>query len=165
MKKKYKVGMFGGKFMPFHKGHLYCLEVASNECEKVYCIMMHGGLQEQEIYAGEVPEYLSVENREKHARQVCSRFSNVIFYSLDAGTCIDENGEESWDLEMKLVNDTCGEPFDVIYGSELEYEEPYLKYNREAKYVVIDLDRKKFPISGTEIRNMTDMEEIKKWLA
>ena len=32
--KKYKVGMYGGKFMPMHKGHLKCLDMAARECER-----------------------------------------------------------------------------------------------------------------------------------
>ena len=48
-KKKYKVGMFGGKFMPFHKGHFYCINVAALQCEKVYVLLFGGGEQEMEI--------------------------------------------------------------------------------------------------------------------
>ena len=46
--KKYKVGMYGGKFMPFHKGHLHCVEVASSMCDKLYVILFHGSDQEIE---------------------------------------------------------------------------------------------------------------------
>ncbi|MBR6914254.1 MAG: adenylyltransferase/cytidyltransferase family protein, partial [Treponema sp.] len=28
-----KTGFFGGKFMPFHKGHLHCIEVAAKICD------------------------------------------------------------------------------------------------------------------------------------
>ena len=35
MKKEYKVGMYGGKFMPFHRGHLYCIQKAVEQCDKV----------------------------------------------------------------------------------------------------------------------------------
>ena len=41
--KKYEIGMYGGKFMPFHKGHNYCIEVAAKECKKVYVILFAGG--------------------------------------------------------------------------------------------------------------------------
>ena len=40
MKKKYKVGMYGGKFMPFHKGHMYCVEKAASMCEKLYVTVL-----------------------------------------------------------------------------------------------------------------------------
>ena len=47
--KKFKAGMYGGKFMPFHKGHLYCVEQASKMCEKLYVILFVGGEQEIKI--------------------------------------------------------------------------------------------------------------------
>ena len=34
-----KIGFFGGKFIPFHKGHLYCVDFASRICDKVYVIL------------------------------------------------------------------------------------------------------------------------------
>ena len=46
---KYSIGMYGGKFMPFHKGHRYCVETACSECEKVYVILFYGGNDEIEI--------------------------------------------------------------------------------------------------------------------
>lgn len=35
MKKKFNQGLFIGRFQPFHKGHLYALEVASSFCKKL----------------------------------------------------------------------------------------------------------------------------------
>ena len=45
--KKYKTGMYGGKFLPFHLGHRYCVETAAKECETVYVIMFCGGVDEE----------------------------------------------------------------------------------------------------------------------
>ena len=47
--KKYKIGMYGGKFMPLHKGHNYCIETAASESEKVYVILFYGGSDELKI--------------------------------------------------------------------------------------------------------------------
>ena len=52
--KKYKVGMYGGKFMPMHKGHLKCLDMAARECEQVYLILFYGGDQEKLILKNSV---------------------------------------------------------------------------------------------------------------
>ena len=57
--KQYKTGMYGGKFMPFHKGHQYCVETAASECETVYVILFLGGADEERILhdmLGTVPE-------------------------------------------------------------------------------------------------------------
>ena len=69
--KKYKVGMYGGKFMPFHKGHLHCVEIASKQCEKLYVILFHGNDQELEILKTRKEEWLTVKSREEHIKKAC----------------------------------------------------------------------------------------------
>ena len=76
--KKYKVGMYGGKFMPLHKGHNYCIEVACSECERVYVILFHSGTDEEKILATNKAKFLSVASREKHIRRICSKYDNAI---------------------------------------------------------------------------------------
>ena len=47
--KRYRSGMFGGKFVPFHIGHLYCMDYAASVCDKLYVILFYGGAEEQYI--------------------------------------------------------------------------------------------------------------------
>ena len=64
--KKYRSGMFAGKFMPYHLGHLYCLRTASELCDRVYQILMTGCVDEEKILRSVPPEEreaLSPENR------------------------------------------------------------------------------------------------------
>ena len=49
MSKPFRAGMFGGKFMPYHKGHLYCLETASRLCDRVYQLLMANCVDEERI--------------------------------------------------------------------------------------------------------------------
>ena len=68
--KKYQIGMYGGKFMPFHKGHKYCIDVACSECEKVYVILFYGGSDEMKILNENHELYLTVEDRVKHLKNL-----------------------------------------------------------------------------------------------
>ena len=70
--KQYKTGMYGGKFMPLHKGHNYCIETACAECEKVYVILFFGGADEMNILQNNKEEYLTVSQREKHPNTDCA---------------------------------------------------------------------------------------------
>ena len=161
--KKYKVGMYGGKFMPFHKGHLYCVEEASKQCETLYVLLFHGGDQEIEILKDkEMAKWLSPEEREKAIKKACSKLDNVIVESVDITYCKNLDGSEDWEAETPLVLNVCGH-LDAVYGSELSYAEYFSKAYPDAEYVMIDVQRKIVPISGTMIRAMNE-EERKKWV-
>lgn len=160
--KKYKIGMYGGKFMPFHKGHLFCVEYAAKQCEKVYVLLFHGGDQELEILKTRHEDWLQPENRLKRIKNACKKFNNVEVVPVDITSCKYPDGTEDWDQETRLVLDICG-PLDAVYGSEPEYADYFHRAYPKAVYEIIDVDRKSVPISGTAIRNMNE-EERKKWI-
>ena len=161
--KKYKVGMYGGKFMPFHKGHLHCVKEASKQCEILYVLLFTAGDQEIRIL-NEMgnPEWLLPKNREEHMKKACETLPNVIVKTIDTTKCKKEDGSEDWEKETPLVLDACGK-IDAVYGSELEYSDYYEKAYPGADYVIIDVERKAVHISGTMIRQMPE-EERKKWI-
>ena len=162
MNKKYKVGMYGGKFMPFHKGHLHCVEIASLQCEVLYVLLFHGGSQEIEILKTRHEDWLQPENRLKRIKEACKNFKNVKVIPIDVTECKFDDGTEDWDKETHLVLEACG-PLNAVYGSEPEYADYYKRAYPEATYELIDTDRTTVPISGTKIREMTE-EERKKWI-
>lgn len=161
-KKKYRIGMYGGKFMPFHKGHLYCVEYASKLCDKVYVLLFHGGDQEIEILKTRNEEWLQPESRLKQAKRACKKIKNVEVIPIDVTSCKFPDGTEDWDQETQLVLDACGD-LDAVFGSEPDYADYYRRAYPNATYEIIDTDRNTIPISGTAIRNMND-EERKKWM-
>ncbi len=161
--KKFKVGMYGGKFMPFHKGHLYCVEYASKQCEKLYVILFYGSDQELEILKTRHEKWLQPEDRIKRTRKACEKIKNVIFVPMDVTKCKLPDGSQDWNAETDLVLNACGN-LDAVYGSEPEYANYFAKAFPKATYVMIDNKRTTFPISGTAIRNMTNEEERKKWI-
>jgi len=162
MDKKYKIGMYGGKFMPFHKGHFYCVEIASSQCEILYVLLFHGGDQELEILKTRHEKWLQPENRLKRIQKACKKFKNVKVVPVDITKCKFEDGTEDWDKETKLVLDICGH-IDAVYGSEPEYAEYFKRAYPKAIYEIIDVERKTVPISGTKIREMSE-EERKLWI-
>ena len=162
--KKYKIGMYGGKFMPLHKGHNYCIETAANECEKVYVILFYGGADEVKILENNKDEYLSVEQRMEHVINISKNYDNAIPTFIDVSECRYENGEEDWDAETPLVRDVVGERLDAVYSSEPSYGEYFKKAYPEAVHRIVDYKRIHYPISGTKIRNMKNIKEREKWI-
>ena len=163
-KKKYKVGMYGGKFMPFHKGHLYCTEYASNMCEKLYVLLFYGGDQELKAQKDmNYPNWLTPKNRFESAKRACKKYSNVEVHAIDITNCKYPNGTEDWDQETELVLNICGK-MDAVFASEPDYKEYFDRAYPWATYEIIDVERKAVPISGTKIRNMKESKERKKWI-
>lgn len=156
--------MYGGKFIPFHKGHLFCLEKASKECETVYLLMFVNGNQEDEIQKQYQDDMFKIESRVEHIQRVVKKFDNVIFKVVDVAKVRLPDGSEDWDGETPLVLAACdGEP-NAVYGSEESYVEYFNRAYPNAEVVLVDNKREQVPISATKIRAMNP-EERKKWIA
>lgn len=165
--KKYKIGMYGGKFMPLHLRHKFCLETAANECDTVYAILFYGGNDEINILNNNNNSYLSVESRREQLIDLCnelSSISNVIPTFIDVTACKFEDGSEDWDAETPLVRNVVGDKLDAVYSSEQYYDEYFKRAYPEAEHRLVDPPRINYPISGTKIRNFNKKEERDLWM-
>ena len=161
--KKYKVGMYGGKFMPFHKGHLHCVEEAAKLCDTLYVILFHGGAQELQILKDRPNEkFLTFEDRIKHTKEGCKHVKNAIVTDIDVTECKNPDGTENWDMETHLVLEKCGH-LDAVFSSETGDVDYYNRAYPDAECILIDVERNEVPISATMIRAMNE-EERKKWI-
>ena len=161
--KQYKIGMYGGKFLPLHKGHKYCVETACNECEKVYVILFFGSADEEEILKNNREDYLSVEDRTKHLYDICSKYDNAIPVLIDTTKLRLPDGSEDWDAETPLVREVVGPELNAVYSSEPSYGTYFKRAYPEAVHRIVDYKRIHYPISGTQIRNMKTEKEREQW--
>lgn len=165
--KQYKIGMYGGKFLPFHKGHKYCIDVAAQECEQVYVIMFWGGADEEKILKDYPEEWLSVEKRTEQLEKICEeagQYAEVISVQIDITKLRLPDGSEDWDAETPLVRNVLGNQLDAVYSSEESYGEYFKRAYPEAIHRLVDVKRKHYPISGTQIREMKKTEERELWI-
>lgn len=162
--KKYRSGMFGGKFLPYHRGHLFCLEEASRQCDKIYQLLLYGGADEEAILRALPPDRrsaLAPEKRFAQMKQAGDRLGNVETLRIDISACVTPDGKDDWEAEIPLVLDACGR-FDAVFGSEPSYADFFLHAYPWAEYVLIDPARTRFPVSGTMIR--ADEEGMRQWI-
>lgn len=89
------IGMYGGKFLPMHRGHLHCIEVAAKECDEVLVILFINGTQEREVLRARNGPEFTVENRINQVQKACSQFSNVKWVVIDVKDCIYPDGTEN----------------------------------------------------------------------
>ena len=83
---------------------------------------------------------------------------------VDVSKCRLPNGEEDWDAETPLVRDVVGPELNAVYSSEPSYGPYFKRAYPEAVHRIVDYRRKKYPISGTAIRNMDNKEERELWI-
>lgn len=165
--KKYKIGMYGGKFLPFHKGHRYCVEIASEECEIVYVILFLGGAEEDRILQGHPEDWLSAESRLAQMKKICadaSRFARVIPSVIDISSLRNPDGTEDWEAETPLVRELLGSRLDAVYSSEESYGDYFSRAYPEAVHRLVDVQRIHYPISGTALREMAEEDDRTKWI-
>ena len=156
-------GFYGGKFLPMHKGHLYCIDTAAQMCDHVVVIMFINNDQEMEIQRNNPPPELSVESRTKQLARVCELYPNVEFRIVDVQHCKTPDGEEDWDAETPLVRQYIPR-MDYVFSSEPFYTPYFKRAYPEAEHILVDVERKKYPISSTMIRAMKVLEDKKQWL-
>ena len=166
MSKKYKVGFYGGKFMPYHKGHHYCTKLAASECETLYLLLFINGTDEVRILDEMQDPRLTTEARYKAITEAVKDMPNVIVKIVDVGKCRAPDGSENWDAETPLVLEAVGGQFNAVYGSEPAYAEYFKRAYPWAEYRCIDPERNTIPISGTAVREMMKQnreDEVKLW--
>lgn len=158
------IGFFGGKFLPFHKGHLYCVEFAAKLCDKVYVIMFDCPENKELEHGTKIDDFLTIRAREKQIKESIKKFPNVEYRFINTNECLDENGKEDWDKETPLVIKAVGGKFQYVFSSEPSYDEYFKRAYPWAQHIIVDAERIVVPISGTKIRTMTKKQALK-WLA
>ena len=145
------VGMFVGKFLPPHRGHINSIKKAAALCDKLFVVV--GGDEEynKKLCDEAGIPFIDLSTKTEWIKNELKGIKNVVIISFnEEGIPTMPNGWKEWSIRLKKL---LGEKIDVIYGSERSYEKEYNKYFPESKYVLQDEFRKEVNISSTKIRS------------
>lgn len=151
MAKNKTVGFIGGKFLPFHLGHVYVIIAASNLVDKLYVVLSSSKNRDKELCERDGIKYISAEVRLSWLGESLNNLENIKIIHIE-----DERWDSDYDWEegANLIKKAIGEPIDFVFSSEDSYNEHFKKYYPTSKHVVIDDKRKTVTISATEMRKM-----------
>lgn len=146
-----KVGVYFGKFIPPHRGHLTAIVNAATKCQKLYVVVSDNRNRTERICKESGIKNISIELRLQWLSQELQDLNHIKVVALDE-TDLPEypNGWEEWTSKMKEV---IKEPIDIFYCGELEYRDELKKYFPNSQVEVFDPERQTYNISATIIRS------------
>lgn len=171
MREKKIIGMVGGKFLPLHLGHKELIFHAFMSCEIVYlCLFINSS---DEIKAKKEwfthPDFRYYQMR-KVAEGINREWGGLyrkrveFRYLIIDCSLFTKDGIEDWAAEAEYIKNIAGH-IDKVFSSEPSYDDTFKRIYPGAEHVIVDPKREFTPISGTQIRNMADIEEQVRWMA
>ena len=154
----FKIGFFGGKMLPVHIGHIFCIKQAAQQCEELHVLLFHSFPEEQFLISKSTfpKELLQPEIREKVLREEFKNEKNIFIYSIDAQRCVSQEAMSKGDNfdNAEFVIERVKKNPEVVFSSEPSYSNFFQKVYPQAQRIIIDAERKKIPVSGTLVRSL-----------
>lgn len=145
-----KTGVFPGKFLPPHRGHVTAILRAHALCDKLYVVVSERTAEDGELCRSAGIGYISGVLRQRWLSQELQGLGiEVLLQNEDAMVPF----PQGWADYAALLKHTVSEPFTVIFGGEESYRDGHSRHFPGIDYTVLDPQRTQWPISGTEIRN------------
>ncbi|MEI7718359.1 MAG: multifunctional transcriptional regulator/nicotinamide-nucleotide adenylyltransferase/ribosylnicotinamide kinase NadR [archaeon] len=149
MENKKTVGFIGGKFLPFHLGHVYVILAASNLVDELYVVLSSSKNRDKELCARDGIKYMPAEVRLSWIGESLSNLDNIKVIHIE-----DDHWDSDYDWEegANMIKKAIGKPIDFVFSSENSYNDFFKKYYPDSKHIVVDDKRKTVTISATEMR-------------
>ena len=150
--KKFTNGLVVGKFAPLHKGHDYLIRTAIENCTNL--VIIQYGSDEVGIASETIK---SVLGSIYSSSSVCVPEAHLVPPSNDSGAYTHREYCANILKHISYIPD-------AVFTSE-DYGNGFAEhlsnfFNHHVEHICVDIDRKKFPISGTECRNSIEKRKI-----
>lgn len=146
-----KVGVYFGKFIPPHRGHLNAIIHAATRCQKLYVVVSDNKERTKKICRESGIKNIPVNLRIQWLSQELQDLEHIKVVKLDESNIPEyPNGWEKWG---KLMKEAVGEHIDIMFCGEKEYVDGLKKHiHNDVKVELFDPERTTYNISATEIR-------------
>lgn len=143
-----RVGVFPGKFLPPHRGHLTAILRAHALCDELYVVISERPQEDGELCAQAGIPYIDGVLRQRWLSQELQ--------GLGIKVLLQQEGQippfpQGWCEYAALLRQSVPVPFQLIFGGEESYRTGHQQHFPDVQYQVLDPQRTQWPISGTEI--------------
>lgn len=162
-------GMYGGKFCPLHEGHYSVIERALSECDHLFVVLFINSEAERYMpkrwFTDPAFRYYQLNKaKERYQKEHDLEDPPLMDIVIVDSSRFIYNGKENWHKEAEWIWNQCWF-IDAVYSSEPEYDSFFKEAYPSATHVLVDPERKRVPISATELRTKGDYsQELLKWL-
>lgn len=154
----FKIGFYGGKMLPVHLGHIFCIRQAARQCQELHVILFHSSPNEQLLISqSPFPHFfLHPHVRAKILKEEFKHEQNIFIHSINAQQCVSSDMMTKNDnfANKEFITEVIKKNPDAIFSSESSYSNFFSQLYPQAQHVLIDPERENYPISGTLIRNL-----------
>ena len=146
----YQTGVYFGRFLPPHRGHLYQIIEASTKCHNLIVVISDNAEQTRALCEADGLPEISYRLRKQWFSQQVQDMPHIQVRVLDESDIpVYPEGWQEWSKRMREV---VGAPIDAFFVGDLSYSETLASYFPETKVELFDPSRTRYPISATEIR-------------
>ena len=146
----YQTGVYFGRFLPPHRGHLDQIIEASTKCQNLIVVISDNAEQTRALCEADGLPEISYRLRKQWFSQQVQDMPHIQVRVLDESDIpVYPEGWQEWSKRMREV--VCA-PIDAFFVGDLSYSETLASYFPEAKVELFDPSRTRYPISATEIR-------------
>lgn len=145
------VGVYGGKFLPPHRGHIATALRAASMVDILFIAVQYDTVYEKEICGSE--EFaLHPRQRVAWLSEEFANFPNIRVLAQYEHRCSDYlTNSELAETYSELLQSVGGK-IDKVFSSDKSYDNYFKTWLPDSEHVVIDADRSVVPISATDIR-------------
>lgn len=147
----YQCGVYFGRFLPPHRGHLYQIIEASTKCEKLYVILCDNAQMTRKLCAEDHLPEITYKLRKQWLNQQVQDMEHIRVLVLDEAGLDDGSIDwPEWAHRLKaLMKDRR---IDAFFAGEKEYEKILQTHFPQSQVEIFDPKRTRYPISATDIR-------------
>ncbi len=146
----YTTGVYFGRFLPPHRGHLYQIIQASTRCEKLIVVISDNRTETGALCREAGLPVITYQLRKQWLAQQVQDMAHIEVRVLDE-TDIPAypDGWPQWAARMREV---VPESISAFFVGDRDYDETLRSYFPESAIEMFDPTRTRYPISATEIR-------------